>query len=139
MDRHQMIEIVDGVISDALDGGTPADISGAIIDALQKAGALADGWLPIDGDTPRDEFKPIMLGRAGTDEFAPVCTTGWWQEAESDGPDSMGANAGFVDGDYQIFKPSRDFGNPKYFYAAVQPTHWRLMPTPPDRQTEVRA
>src|SRR5258708_2646100 len=41
MDRDQMISIADRVISDALDAWTPADISTAIIDALQKAGALA--------------------------------------------------------------------------------------------------
>ena len=72
-----------------------------------------------------------MLGRSDDveNDLDRVSTTGYWIEAEDDGVDYMGADAGFVDVDFQIFSPSRSFGAEKYRNKGSQPTHW--MPLPP--------
>lgn len=92
--------------------------------------AKAGGWLPIE-TAPKDGTV-VILGRAEDD--ASVVTTGHWQEAEEDGVDYMGADAGFVDEHYQEFKPGRSFGSPSYRYAQTQPTAWQPLPNPPKEQ-----
>lgn len=93
--------------------------------------AKAGGWLPIE-TAPKDGTV-VILGRAEDD--ASVVTTGHWQEAEEDGVDYMGADAGFVDEHYQEFKPGRSFGSPSYRYAPTQPTAWQPLPNPPKEQS----
>jgi hypothetical protein len=92
--------------------------------------AKAGEWLPIE-TAPKDGTV-VILGRAEDD--ASVVTTGHWQEAEEDGVDYMGADAGFVDEHYQEFNPGRSFGSPSHRYAPTQPTAWQPLPNPPKEQ-----
>lgn len=115
----------------------PAAIRALLADLDEARAALtaakAGGWLPIES-APKDGTV-VILGRAGDDDdIASVVTTGHWQEAEEDGVDYMGADAGFVDEHYQEFKPGRSFGSPSYRYAPTQPTHWQPFPNPPKEQ-----
>lgn len=114
----------------------PCKPAAEYVEALAQAraaltAAKAGGWLPIE-TAPKDGTV-VILGRAEDD--ASVVTTGHWQEAEEDGVDYMGADAGFVDEHYQEFKPGRSFGSPSYRYAPTQPTAWQPLPNPPKEQS----
>lgn len=80
-------------------------------------------WQPIS-TAPKDG-PSILLCDDNT------VTLGWWQDAEDDGVDYMGADAGFVDYAFNDFNPSRLFGNKAYQYKGNQPTHWMPLPEPP--------
>lgn len=55
----------------------------------------------------------------------------FWEEAEDDGIDSMGHDAGFAAKCGSVF-PGRSFGNPTSFYTPFnQPTHWMPLPEAP--------
>lgn len=87
-------------------------------------------WQPIE-TAPKDG-KRLLLARAGSEEDGEgFATMGWWMDAEPDGSDFMGHDAGWVDVDYGDFFPGRSFGNPQYFREARTPTHWMPMPAPP--------
>jgi hypothetical protein len=73
----------------------------------------------------------ILLGNVGDEDMWPCATVGWWQDAEEDGVDYMGSDAGFVDHTFNHYWPGRSFGNPKYFSEGRQPTHWMPLPEPP--------
>lgn len=92
--------------------------------------AKAGGWVPIE-TAPKDGTV-VILGRV--EDGGSVVTTGHWQEAEEDGVDYMGADAGFVDEHYQEFNPGRSFGSPSRRYAPTQPTAWQPLPNPPKEQ-----
>lgn len=81
-------------------------------------------WMPIE-TAPRD--ARILICREG-DECSHA---GFWQEAVEDGVDYMGADAGFVDVDFQVFFPSRTFGQLASQYEGRQPTLWMPLPQPP--------
>lgn len=89
----------------------------------------AGGWQPIES-APKGGSH-ILLGRAGTDEDCEISTLGWWQAEVLDGQDYMGSDAGFVDHEFSSFHPGRSFGDDKYQYKAVQPTHWMPIPAAP--------
>lgn len=88
------------------------------------------GWQPI-ATAPKDG-KRIILGRqpADADDWSFV-GEGYWIEADDDGPDNMGHDAGFVDMHFEAFRCARSFGNPAYQDEGVQPTHWQPLPPPP--------
>jgi hypothetical protein len=91
-------------------------------------------WQPIE-TAPKDGTE-VLLGRLAVDsDDWDASTLGWWIEAEEDGPDSMGHNAGFVDYAFSTFHPSRDFGSESHRYEALKPTHWMPLPPPPDDRT----
>lgn len=107
---------------------------------MERADASAiegrDAWRSID-TAPKDGTC-ILLGCANSDDTVAVSTMGWWQESESDGPDTMGADAGFVDYAFNCFCPSRSFGNPDFRRPGYQPTHWQPLPNPPTLVGEAR-
>ena len=87
-------------------------------------------WQPIE-TAPRDGTQ-IILGRQGDDEYdCSFVGEGYWIEADEDGPDNMGHDAGFVDMHFDFFRCARSFGNPKYRIKGIQPTHWQPLPPPP--------
>ena len=90
----------------------------------------AEGWRPIE-TAPKD--ARILLCREG-DECSHA---GFWQESVEDGVDYMGADAGFVDVDFQNFCPPRSFGHPGSHYPGRQPTLWMPLPTPPAKPAGV--
>lgn len=92
-------------------------------------------WRDI-AEAPRDGTR-ILLGRTESEDHAELSTTGHWEDAQPDGPDEMGYDAGFVDEDYCDFILGRHIGNPKYFREEVQPTHWLPLPAPPSAGKEV--
>jgi len=120
--------------------GLPWDIprfsKGEIVDNLRRLqghpAAPQDGWMPIE-TAPKDGSR-VILGRPETEDDIGVSTTGFWIEAEEDGVDYMGADAGFVDIEYQVFSPGRSFGNPARRYEATQPTCWQEIPAPPTKE-----
>lgn len=87
-------------------------------------------WKPIE-TAPKDGTK-ILLGRIDDGECGGISTLGWWQDEEGDQPDIMGCNAGYVDYEYQIFTPGRNFGNEHRKYIGTQPTHWMPLPKAPN-------
>jgi hypothetical protein len=89
----------------------------------------ACGWRDI-ASAPKDGSH-ILLGMGGTDEDCEISTLGWWQEEVLDGQDYMGNDAGFVDHEFSSFHSGRSFGDDKYQYKAVQPTHWMPLPAAP--------
>ncbi len=104
--------------------GGPGDDSSA------PGAAPLSGWQPIE-TAPKDGSK-ILLGTIPQNGDEHYCSTlGWYVEAEDDMPDSMGHDAGFVDHEYQWFRPARPFGNPSYRDAGRQPTHWQPLPEAP--------
>jgi hypothetical protein len=104
-----------------------ADIAGVVpawsrheIEALLSEIPL---WRPIEL-APKDGTHVFVWTREGLG-------TAWFAEAEDDGPDSMGHDAGWWAIDLPC-DPGRHIGNPAYFReAANQPTHWMPLPEPP--------
>mgnify|MGYP006368121431 FL=1 len=86
-------------------------------------------WRSIQ-TAPRDGTR-ILLGSMEGEDTSPVSTLGWWEDAEEDGVDYMGADGGFVDHTFHYFYPGRSFGHPAYRRHGTQPTHWMPLPSPP--------
>lgn len=87
-------------------------------------------WQPIE-TAPMDGTR-IIIGRPDVDGDGGVSACGYWLDPLDDGVDYMGNDGGFTDVDYQVFKPSRSFGNDEYRYIGSQPTHWMPLPAPPN-------
>ena len=73
----------------------------------------------------------MLLGSIPDGEHDAESTYGLWSDAEEDGPDVMGHDAGFWDIDYGVFQPGRSFGQESHRYEGRQPTHWMPLPEPP--------
>ena len=105
---------------------------------LEAAAALAAPpglvWQPID-TAPKDGTR-VLLGCMQDVEHDAVSTCGSWSDAEEDGPDVMGHDAGFWDVDYGVFQPGRSFGQVGHRYKGRQPTHWMPLPASPETPTE---
>lgn len=133
--RSKAIEVMADAIHDASmedDWISPKIAAAVALTALEAEGmVVVPGWQPIES-APKDGTH-ILLGSPDNedDETAEVSTLGWWQDAEDDGPDYMGADGGFVDHAFSEFYPGRSFGNPAYQRAGTQPTHWQPVPDPP--------
>lgn len=81
-------------------------------------------WQPIE-TAPIDGTR-ILLCNNDSDS-----AVGFWVPAEDDGVDCMGDDGGFVDIEYQTFKPARSFGMKSHQYEGNQPTHWMPLPKAP--------
>lgn len=92
-------------------------------------------WYPIE-TAPKDGSM-IILGRARKSEDDwEMSTIGWHVDADEDGPDYMGHDAGFVDYSFNNFNPGRSFGSDISKYKASEPTHWMPLPPPPQEKGE---
>jgi len=80
-------------------------------------------WQPI-ATAPKDGNKILFYHGDG------YVAEGAWTEAEEDGQQSMGHDAGWLS---NTTFPSRTFGNPEYYSEAIDPpTHWMPLPEPPE-------
>ena len=95
----------------------------------------ADGWMPIETAPKHTEHgvvQHLLLGYAPDETHEDgFVSQGYWMEADDDGPDNMGHDAGFVDVHFTFFSCGRSFGAESYRSSGLQPTHWRHLPTPP--------
>jgi hypothetical protein len=94
-----------------------------------REGAPAPEWQPIE-TAPKDGTR-VLLGNAGSEDRNAEVACGYWQEAEADGVDYMGSDAGFVDIEFNVYQPGRSFGSPSSRFDPAQPTHWQPLPAPP--------
>lgn len=106
-----------------------SDACDHIAAAIRSLPDEGDGWRTIDS-APKDGTH-VILGNSETDDKPAYAAVGWWKEAEADGPDCMGSDAGFVDFEFNTYMPSRSCGAPSHQYRGSQPTHWRPLPPPP--------
>ena len=82
-------------------------------------------WQPIE-TAPKDGTEILLYNEDGNIE------SGNWVEAEPDGTDCMGSDAGWMSFSGFTF-PGRSFGNPDYFTKQqAPPTHWMPLPEPPE-------
>ena len=81
-------------------------------------------WSTIDS-APKDGSL-VMLGSIEDD--VETVTMGRYYPLEPDQIDAMGHDAGWMDVEFDVYFPSRSFGNPKYYSKGNQPTYWRVLP-----------
>ena len=73
----------------------------------------------------------ILIGCSDENDMIATSTAGRWSEGYDDGVDYMGSDGGFCDVDFSLFHPGRSFGDEKYRYEGLQPTHWMPLPDYP--------
>lgn len=82
-------------------------------------------WRPIE-TAPRDGTRILLL--LGDHRIE----SGKWVDAEEDGPDSIGADAGWLS-DSGWTMPGRSFGHFLHRREPMAPpTHWMPLPEPPE-------
>jgi len=97
-------------------------------DFMREEELLMSQWQPIE-TAPKDGTEILLYNEEGNIE------SGNWVEAEPDGTDCMGSDAGWMSFSGLTF-PGRSFGNPDYFTKQqAPPTHWMPLPEPPETES----
>lgn len=79
-------------------------------------------WVKCSEQLPQPMQKVLIFNGNGME-------TAFYSLGEPDQEQQPGFDAGFVG---ETAFPSRTFGNPEYFFAAIcQPSHWMPLPEPP--------